>query len=59
MREKPYNDTLKVNWVEIKKDTVSCIEYRANTVKIIKNNKVKIYHRRFFTICEQSTRGEL
>ena len=53
MREKPYNDTLRVNWVEISKDTVSSVEYRPNTTWVIKNGKKKIYHRRFYTICEE------
>ena len=52
MREKPYNDTLNVSWVTISKDTVSTIEYRPNTVRIVKNGRRKVYHRRFFTICE-------
>jgi len=53
MREKPYNDTLNVvGCVTIRRDTVSTIEYRPNTVRITKNGKRKVYHRRFYTICE-------
>jgi len=52
MRETPYNDTLNVSWVTISRDTVSSLEYRPNTVIIIKNGKRKIFHRRFYTICE-------
>jgi len=52
MREKPYNDTLNVGWVAISRDTVTAIEYRPNTVRVTKNGKRKIFHRRFFTICK-------
>jgi len=52
MREKPYNDALNVGWVTISRDTVSVVEYRPNTVRITKNGRRKVYHRRFFTICE-------